>query len=122
MESRYTLNGTLLKRPLDFQIQRYRVTKSTRLANGDMSMKNIARKRKFILTYQIIDMAELEKILNEIWETNEVFYTFTYTENNVVKSAVVYSGDITDNLQRTNGYLQGGLWYWKDFTLTLIER
>lgn len=118
MRSDYKLNGVAIKCPSSFKIERYNITKSNRLASGKMSMELIAKKRKFYFAYDAIDATELNVILDIIWETNAVFYTFTYVENNVTKSAVVYTGSIPNELYRTDD----GDWVWKNLTFDLIEQ
>jgi hypothetical protein len=118
MQSSFSINGVAIKRPSKFQIERYKITKSERLANGDMSMDLIAKKRKFILEYDVIEAAELNKILNLIWEADDVFYDFSYVESNTVKTAVVYTGSIPSNLYRTDT----SNWIWTNVSVHLIQR
>lgn len=112
-----TLNGIKIKNT-QIKIERYRITKSERLGNGDMSMEHIARKRKFYFTYEAIAASDLNVILDIIWETNNVFYTLGYVENNVTKSAVVYAGSIPTEQYRTDE----ADWVWQNVTFNLIER
>lgn len=117
MQSSYKIDGVSIKRPSDFKIERYNVTNLQRLANADMCGDLIAKKRKFYFTYDSITSDDLNTILNAIWETNSIFFTLTYVENNVTKTARVYSGSIPSELYRT-----GGKWVWKNVTFNLIEK
>lgn len=117
MKSSYKINGVTIKRPSDFKTEFYRVTKSNRTASGKMVMDHIARKRKFFLSFSVLSAAELQEILNIIWETTNVFFTFEYIEDNVWKSATCYVGPISKTLLRT-----GGVWFWKDVTMNFIEQ
>lgn len=117
MQSSYKINGVAIKRPSTFKIERYNVTNLQRLANADMCGDLIAKKRKFYFTYDSITSDELNIILNTIWETTSIFFTLEYVENNVTKSARVYSGSIPSELYRT-----GGNWVWKNVTFNLIEK
>lgn len=117
MQSSYVVNGVSIKRPSTFKIERYNVTNMERIANGDMVGDLVAKKRKFYFTYDAITSTELNKILDAIWEINSIFYTLQYVENNVVKTATVYSGSIPSELYRT-----GGEWVWQNVTFNLIER
>lgn len=117
MEASYKINGTPIKRPSNFKIERYNVTNLERLANAEMCGDLIAKKRKFYFTYEAIQSDDLDKILDLIWETNSLFYTLTYVENNVEKTAIVYSGAIPSDLYRT-----GSKWVWKNVTFSLIEK
>lgn len=117
MKSSYMIDGVAIKRPSTFKIERYNVTNLQRLANAEMCGDLIAKKRKFYFTYDAIDSSELNKILETIWETSSLFFTLTYVENNVTKTATVYSGSIPSELHRT-----GGKWIWKNVTFDLIEK
>lgn len=118
MKSAYSINGVSIKRPHDFKIERYRITKSERVASGKMVMEHIARKRKFYLTWEAIDASELNKILDIIWETNSCFFTFSYVESNTTKTAKCYVGSIPSTLYRTGD----GDWIWKDVSMNFIEQ
>ena len=117
MQSTYKINGTLIKRPSNFKIERYNVTNLQRLANADMSGDLIAKKRKFYFTYDAISAKDLNTILDTIWETESLFFTLSYIENNIEKTAIVYSGSIPSDLYRT-----GDNWVWKNVTFNLIEK
>ena len=117
MQASYKINGVAIKRPSEFKIERYNVTNLQRLANADMCGDLIAKKRKFYFTYEAITAKDLNKILDTIWETNSIFFTLSYVENNVEKSARVYSGSIPSELYRT-----GDNWVWKNVTFNLIEK
>lgn len=116
-KSSFQINGKGIKRPSNFKIERYNVTNLQRLANATMCGDLIAKKRKFYFTYNAITAEELNNILNIIWETNDLFFTLTYVENNTTKTARVYSGSIPSELYRT-----GGNWVWKGVTFDLIEK
>lgn len=118
MKTEFTLNGVSIKRPSQFKIERYKITKSERLASGSMAMELIAKKRKFYFTYEAIDATELNKILDIIWETNDCFFTLEYVESNIRKSAVVYVGSIPTELYRTDP----GAWVWSNVSFNLIEQ
>lgn len=117
MKAEFKINGTLIKRPSKFKIERFNVTNLQRLANASMSGELIAKKRKFYFTYDAITSDELNTILDAIWETTNIFYTLKYVENNQSKSATVYVGSIPTELHRT-----GGKWVWKNVTFDLIEK
>ena len=117
MQTQFKINGTVIKRPTSFKIERYNVTNMTRIANGNMYGDLIAKKRKFSFTYAAIDSAELNNILDLIWETTSLFYTLTYIENNTEKTATVYVGSIPTDLHHT-----GSLCVWKDVSFDLIEQ
>lgn len=116
--SNFTLNGRGIKNPSSFKIERYNVTNMERLANADMCGDLIAKKRKFYFTYDAIKGSDLDNILDAIWETDEVFFTLQYVENNVSKSVTVYAGSIPSELHSA----KGNEWVWKNVSFNLIER
>lgn len=117
MRSSYSINEVSIKRPHSFRIEKYKVTNLKRLANADMSGALIAKKRKFNFTYNAITSTDLNKILDILWESDDVFYTLKYMENNELKTVTVYPGAIPAELHRT-----GNVWVWKDVSFSLIER
>lgn len=115
--AQYRINGYPIKRPSKFKIERYNITNMDRLANGLMVGDLIAKKRKFYFTYEAITARELNHILNLIWHTDSLFYSFTYVENNVEKIVTVYSGSIPQEL-----FMTGSDWVWKNVQFDLIEQ
>ena len=119
----FKINGVEIKNPSTFKIERYLVTNMERLANADMVGEIIAKKRKFYFTYETLTAAELNHILNTIWEISSLFYPFQYEENGTVKNAIVYSGSIPSELARVHGSTSNpDNWVWKNVTFNLIER
>jgi hypothetical protein len=115
----FEINGTPIKNPSTFKIERYNVTNMERLANADMVGDLIAKKRKFYFTYEAIDAKDLDNILELIWETNDLFYTLDYMENGVAKTAKVYVGSIPSDLHKAG---KTSNWVWKNVTFDLIEQ
>ena len=111
-----SINGTTIKRPTFFDIERYNLTKSGRVASGDMTMDLIAKKRKFLFRYDVISGKDLNTILNLI-DGTDMFFTLSYIENDVTKTASCYAGHIPTRLFRTDG-----VWYWTRVNFDLIER
>ena len=112
----YKINGTEIKSPTEFHIERYNLTKAGRVANGTMVMDLIAKKSKFLFRYAVISGPEMQKILNLI-DTSVMFFVLTYEENGVEKHATCYAGHIPTQRFRTDG-----VWYWKNMNFDLIER
>jgi hypothetical protein len=112
-----TLGGVTIKKPNDFQIERYNLTKSGRVATGEMMMDLVAKKLKFLVKYEIISGANMNAIL-AIIDSTTMFFTLTYLENDVEKSATVYVGAIKSTQFRTDS----GAWYWKNFEFDLIQQ
>jgi len=111
-----TVDGITIKQPTNFRIERYNITKAGRVANGDMTLELIAKKLKFIFEYDSIDGDELDVILGVI-DTTTMFFTLTYKENDVAKSATVYAGHLPTDQFRTDGK-----WTWKGFAFSLIQK
>ena len=119
----FNINGIEVKKPSSFKIERYKVTNMERLSNADMTGDLIAKKLKFYFTYDTLSAAELDNILNAIWEGDKLFYPFEYEENGVSKKATVYSGSIPTELARVHGSLKNPAnWVWKGVSFNLIER
>lgn len=110
------LNGTTIKKPKDFKISKFNLTKSGRVASGKMVMDLIAKKRKFEFSYEVLSGPDLDTILGII-DTDAMFFTIDYVENGVAKNATVYVGEIAAKKFRTDG-----VWYWKDVSFNLIEQ
>lgn len=117
MKTSFKIDGVEIKRPSTFKKSRYVLTKSGRLANGKMTADIVAKKRKFYFTYDAIDAIDMNKILDLIWETDKFFFKLEYIENNEVKNATVYAGEIPSDLHKT-----GDIWVWKNVTFNLIEQ
>lgn len=117
MDPVYTIAGRRIKNPSSFKIEFYNITNIDRLVSGDACGELIAKKRKFYFKYDAISSDELENILEAIWNTNSIFFPFTYVDNNKQKSAIVYSGSIPREFARP-----GGKWIWKNVTFDLIEQ
>lgn len=113
------INSTNIKKPSTFKIERYNVTNLERNASGLMCGDLLAKKRKFYFTYDAITARDLDTILNVLWETDDIFYTLTYDENNVQKSATVYAGSIPSELYHAGPHEE---WVWKGVSFNLIER
>lgn len=118
----FKLNGTDIKNPNSFQIEYYTLTKSTRVANGDMVMEYVNNKRKFNFGYTAIQSSELDDIIDLLWtslsNTRQCMLTLTYLDNNQIKTATIYSGSIPKKLHRGHG----SNWVWKDVNFSLIEK
>ena len=117
LASRVTLNGTEIKRPWPFTMTKYKISSLERMSDGTMVGDYIARKRTYNLTYAQINGTELDKILDIIWESDSMFFTLGWRENNVEKTATVYPGAIPQTLHHT-----GSEWIWQDIQFQLIEQ
>lgn len=121
----FAINGVEIKNPKSFKISRYRITDAVRLASADMSMESKAKKLKFYFGYPAIKSTELDKILDEIWETDSCFFTFSYCDGhkNVngtdkIETVTCYVGEFPTDLHR------GGVgnWVWKNVEFNFIQK
>lgn len=110
------INGTSIKEPTDFDVEKYKLSKSGRVASGKMTMEIIAKKKKFNFSYAVLSGTELETI-TDILDSNTAFYNFSFVENGDTKTYTIYPGAIKFKKFRTDG-----VWYWKDVQFSLIEQ
>lgn len=119
----FWISDTPIKNPTGFSIELYTLTKSTRVASGDMVMDFVANKRKFQFEYAAITSAELNTIIDLLWTnlatTRQCFVTLKYMDDGVEKTARVYAGSIPKKLHRAS---TSTTWVWKDVSFSLIER
>lgn len=114
----FTINGREVKNPSTFKVERYNVTNMERLANADMVGDLIAKKLKFYFTYDAIAAADLDNILEAIWETDSIFYELQYIYQGEVRKATVYSGSIPSELHSA----KSKEWVWKNVSFNLIQQ
>lgn len=112
-----SIRGIVVKQPSDLQMETYNLTNSGRLASGKMTIQIIAKKRKFLFTYEVLSGVEFDKIRQAIDHPNHAFFELLYRDNNKDKSAIVYAGAIKARRFRTDG-----VWYWRDVKFDLIEQ
>lgn len=116
MASIITIDGVQIKKPTDFSIEKYKLTKSGRLASGKMTMDIIAKKHKFAFSYDVLSSTQLDLIASVV-DGDKAFFELVYEENNVVKTATVYAGAL-----KAKKFREGSIWYWKNITFDLIEQ
>lgn len=110
------VNGVFIKPPTSCEIQKFKLTKSSRVANGDMKMDLIAKKIKLLLVYDAIAGAQLA-LIESILYADDVFFTIEYDDGVTTQTKTMYVGDIGYKKFRS-----GGAWYWKDLTFDLIQQ
>jgi hypothetical protein len=117
---RPSINGTRIKTPSDFKISRYNITKSGRVASGNMQMEFISKKIKLFLTYDAITGIDFNTILSLI-DTNNMFFSVTYYDTqDTATTKICYVGEISQTLMR-RGYVSDSS-VWKDITFDLIQQ
>ena len=113
----YKINGTPIKRPNSFSVERYNLTKAGRVASGKMTLEFVAKKRKFLFRYNVISSEDMATILSLI-DTDEMFFTLTYPDNKEEKTAICYAGHIPARLFRSGSSVR----WWRDVNFDLIEQ
>lgn len=117
MRATYKIDDEVIKNPHDFKAGVYLITDANRSASGKMHADIIAKKRKFFFTYENMDMFELGQLKRLLYESKSFFHTLTYVEDNVLKTARVYPGDLEYSRFRT-----GDVWMYTDISVNLIEQ
>ena len=115
----FVVNGQSIKNPSDFKIERYNITTMERLADATMVGDLIAKKHKYYFTYDSITGYDLDIILEAIWDTPLLFFTLSYPDNGVQKTAQVYVGSIPAELHKAGRTTN---WVWRNVTFNLIEQ
>jgi hypothetical protein len=114
-----TLAGVTIKQPDvgNFGIEKYKLTKSGRTADGAMQMDLVAKKKKFTFKYDVLSGSEL-KTIADIIDGDIMFFEITYLDDNgTLGSATVYSGALKYyNFRSDQGY------YWKEVSFDVIEQ
>lgn len=116
------VNGVKIKEPKALNITRYKLTKSGRVANGDMTMDLVAKKFKLILSYEVISGRDFQKIIDLV-DGTKMFFEVQFTDIvGQIKTITCYCGDIPYDKFR-HGY-DNGLdgYYWRNVEISLIER
>lgn len=118
----FSIDGVTIRRPDKFNVERYKITNLERNGAGDMCGDLLNKKMKFIFSYDALTAAELDIILNVLWEKNSIFYTLVYPYQGAQKQVTVYPGSIPTELH--SGFLHSNNpnWVWKNVTFSLIER
>jgi hypothetical protein len=116
MDPYYKLGGLYIKKPSEIKFGRYNLTKSGRVASGDMRLDIKTTKRKFELLYAVLSGTQYDHLENLLFGGSN-FFTFEYVQGDQIKTATVYSGALNGTPFRTDG-----IWYYKDISFALIEQ
>lgn len=116
MDPYYKLNGLYIKLPHNIKFGRYNLTKSGRVASGNMKMDIITTKRKFELSYSVLSGTQYDQLESILFDGTS-FFSFEYVQGSQVKTATVYAGALNGEPFRTDG-----IWYYKDVSFALIEQ
>lgn len=116
------INGTKIKTPKDFSIERYNLTKSGRVASGLMVMEFVAKKVRLELSYDIISGDDLNLIYSLI-DSDKMFFDVTYPDlDGTIRTKTCYAGALPSKLKRGSSTDPNNGWYWESVSFSLIER
>lgn len=112
------INGTPIPDPTDLLVGIYRISKADRLADGSMAIDIIAIKRRVDCSWAVITGAEIKAIQDEL--DNGTFYSIEYVDpaHGETHTMTAYVGDIS----QAAWFTRDGVRYWKDFSLSFIEK
>lgn len=113
------INGVTILTPTELKVSTFRISKSERTADGSMVMDIIAVKRRLDLSWAVIADSDLQQIMGLLAPT-QAFHAVIYPdpENGETATITVYVGDTGQEV----GQRVAGTRYWKDVTISLIER
>lgn len=110
--------GVKVARPADIRVGRFDLTKSNRTASGKMVMEVVrAGVRRVDVTWRYLPDADLQTIL-DVLAANKPFFSVRYPDAGGEQTMTAYVGDINAGLWHT----VGGVRYWSEVTLALIEQ
>jgi hypothetical protein len=114
-----TIDATEITNPSNIEVGTFRITKSQRTASGLMQSELIATKKKIELQWDMITQVNLKAILDLL--DTAVFHSLIYPDAQGVgglDTITVYIGDIQAGLW----HMQGGVRWWNDARIGLVER
>ncbi len=114
-----TINGNAIADPSGIKVGKFIISKAQRAASGKMNMEIVARKRSVELEWQKIATTDLDTILDEL--DTATFHTVAFPDPQGAGGTLTitaYVGDIAYN----RWYSVGGVAYWSDVRIALIEQ
>lgn len=117
-----TIDGVAIENPTAVDVGIYRISKSSRAADGTMQFELIAIKRQVALSWDKISETGLATVLNQL--ESATFHQLTYpdpqgTGSPASKTITVYVGDISEKAWYRDA---SGLRWWDAVKITLIEQ
>lgn len=117
MATLYSIGGTAMPTPSDFQVGIMDISKAERNASGYLIIERITTKRKLAISYMNLTPTQLSSLLQTISATS---FSVTYLDPQTggFRTGEFYSGD------RNMGMISfvGGTPVYKDIKFDLIER
>lgn len=114
----FSIDGTTIKSPHKIKYGKFRLSKSGRIANGDMVMDIIAKKTRLDCTWIAIKGADL-KIILDLLDAN-TFYQVAYPDPDDPDAQTTKTMYCGDNLAELA--IPDGKRVYKDVTIPFIER
>lgn len=111
------INGQTIQTPTNCELGRFTLSKSGRAASGRMRTDVIAVKRRLDCSWTLISAPALKQIHDILESAAEYLVEFVDTRSGEVATMTAYSGDRKNTLWHTIG----GVRYWKDASIALIE-
>lgn len=113
-----TVDGHPLPNPSEIERGSFDIADNAeRTADGTMVMDIVATKRKITLSYNMIADGDYATI-RALKRPGRVFYSVTFPGPGGNETMTAYFGDITDRAWHTIG----GVRWWQDVQISLIER
>lgn len=112
------ISGQTVRTPTELKVGVFRISKAERLADGSMAIDIIALKRRLDCCWQIISAPDLQHLLNIL--ESKTFHTVEYPDpqNGEAATLTAYVGDIN----QAAWHRRDGVRYWRDVSISLIER
>lgn len=110
------VDGVKFKEPTSIEFQSYNLTKAGRTTDGTMHLDLVAKKRKLLVYYEVIESTD-KKIIEDILDGKNMFMQVQYTQDNVRKSALCYVGEL-----KSKPAIKGKIWKYPDYEFHLIEQ
>lgn len=110
------VDGVSFKEPTSIQFESYNLTKAGRTTDGKMHLDLVAKKRKLLVYYKVVDSFDKKRIEDVLNGTN-MFMQVQYNEDNIRKTALCYVGEL-----KSKPAIKGALWKYPDYEFHLIEQ
>ena len=110
--------GVPMPNPRELKVGRFDLTKASRTASGRMVMEVIrAGVRRLDVTWDKMADPDYQTLLN-VLAANKPFFTVQYEDAGGPQTMICYAGDIS----AAAWHRVGGVRYWSDVSVALIEQ
>ena len=104
-------------RPASVNVGRFDLSKSQRVATGEMVQEYIRTVRRVDVTWQYMPDNVLKTLLDTL-AANKPFFSLKYPDAGGDETMTAYAGDINTGLWHT----MGGVRYWQEVSVSFIEK